>query len=274
MEILVKFLYKNYKIINYYHFTILQEVPDDESHLKAKTKTLLKISLSPCNVTIDPGFYDRIYMLMFYNELDPNCLVTPAIRYGINLDVIKYIQFLIANYLNVYLIKNIVLLINSKFKFFSSLLHDDEDLVVPGLSLILTCPQLNLDFYVPKVDMRKASEMSTEEFVALFWARKIHPELIQLRLRKFEMRLKQDAGPKSPLAISLNSDFIDILFKEDEHSEKLPLAVVRKSQRNAEDPFKRAARISITLNMDDSQRLQVPEYLEELDSFFSRENAK
>ena len=42
-------------------------------------------------------------------------------------------------------------------------------------------------------------------------------------------------------------------------SEKLPLAVVRKSQRNAEDPFKRAARISITLNMDDSQRLQVPD---------------
>ena len=103
--------------------------------MKAKTKASLKILLSPCNVTIDPGFYDRIYCLLFYNEMDPNCLVTPAI----------------------------------------SLLHDDEELVVSGLSVILTCPQLHLNFYVPKVDMRKASEMTTEEFVALFWARKIHP---------------------------------------------------------------------------------------------------
>ena len=188
--------------------------------IKAKTRASLKISLSPCNVTIDPGFYDRIYMLMFYNELDPNCLVAPAI----------------------------------------SLLHDDEDIVVPGLSLVLTCPQLNLDFYVPKVDMRKATEMTTEEFVALFWARKIHPELYQLRLRKFEMQLKQDAGAKSPLSISLSADFIDILFKESEESEKLPLAVVRKSQRNVEDPLKRAARISVTLNMDDSLRLQVCDF--------------
>ena len=158
---------------------------------------------------------------MFYNELDPNCLVAPAI----------------------------------------SLLHDDEDIVVPGLSLILTCPQLNLDFYVPKVDMRKATEMTTEEFVALFWARKIHPELYQLRLRKFEMQLKQDAGANSPLSISLSADFIDILFKESEESEKLPLAVVRKSQRNVEDPIKRAARISVTLNMDESLRLQVCDFL-------------
>ena len=103
--------------------------------MKAKTKASLKILLSPCNVTIDPGFYDRIYCLLFYNEMDPNCLVTPAI----------------------------------------SLLHDDEELVVSGLSVILTCPQLHLNFYVPKVDMRKASEMTTEEFVELFWARKIHP---------------------------------------------------------------------------------------------------
>ena len=80
--------------------------------IKAKTRASLKISLSPCNVTIDPGFYDRIYMLMFYNELDPNCLVAPAI----------------------------------------SLLHDDEDIVVPGLSLVLTCPQLNLDFLLNFLD--------------------------------------------------------------------------------------------------------------------------
>ena len=78
--------------------------------MKAKTKASLKILLSPCNVTIDPGFYDRIYCLLFYNEMDPNCLVTPAI----------------------------------------SLLHDDEELVVSGLSVILTCPQLHLNFYVPK----------------------------------------------------------------------------------------------------------------------------
>ena len=83
------------------------------------------------------------------------------------------------------------------------------------------------------------------------------PELFQLRLRQFEMRLKQDAGPKSPLSISLSSDFMDILFKENEDSEKLPIAVVRKSQRFAEDPLKKAVKISIILNMDETQQLQV-----------------
>ena len=82
-------------------------------------------------------------------------------------------------------------------------------------------------------------------------------ELFQLRLRQFEMRLKQDAGPKSPLSISLSSDFMDILFKENEDSEKLPIAVVRKSQRFAEDPLKKAVKISIILNMDETQQLQV-----------------
>ena len=70
------------------------------------------------------------------------------------------------------------------------------------------------------------------------------------------MQLSQDCGPKSPLSISLASDFIDILFQESETSDKIPLAVVRKSQKNIELKHKLAARISITVCMDESQRLQ------------------
>ena len=70
------------------------------------------------------------------------------------------------------------------------------------------------------------------------------------------MQLSQDCGPKSPLSISLASDFIDILFQESETSDKIPLAVVRKSQKNIELKHKLAARISITVCMDETQRLQ------------------
>ena len=82
-------------------------------------------------------------MMFFYSEMDPTCLVTPAIN----------------------------------------LLHEDEETVHPSLNLGIICPQLELNFYVPKVDMRKPTDIPTDEFVSLFWSRKIHPELFQLRIR-------------------------------------------------------------------------------------------
>ena len=95
-----------------------------------KTKTSIKIQLSPCTFTFDPGFVDRTYMLSFYSEMDPTCLVTPAIN----------------------------------------LLHEDEETVHPSMNLEIICPQLELNFYVPKVDMRKPTEIPTDEFVSLFWS--------------------------------------------------------------------------------------------------------
>ncbi len=182
----------------------------------------MSVKLNPCAVNFDPGFVDRIYMLMFYAELDPGCLMTPAI----------------------------------------GLLHDDEaDGPEPSMSVAISCPQLELNFYVPKVDMRKPDEMSREEFVASFWARQIHPEVLQLRLKNFDMSVGQDAGPKSPLTIAFASDFIEIFFKEDfnlsdDDSSKVRLCVARKSLRNAELPHKKAGRISVTVCMDDSLKLQ------------------
>ena len=193
-----------------------QEIPNDGMGFKTNTKTSIKIQLSPCIFTFDPGFVDRTYMLFFYSEMDPSCLVTPAIN----------------------------------------LLHEDEETIHPSLGVGITCPQLELNFHVPKVDMRKPTDIPTDEFVSLFWSRKIHPELFQLRIRQFDMQLSQDFGPKSPLSITLASDFIDILFQESETSDKLPLAVVRKSQKNIELQHKLAARISITVCMDETQRLQ------------------
>ncbi len=181
-----------------------------------KTKTSIKINLNPCALTFDPGFVDRTYMIFMYSEMDPSCLVTPAIN----------------------------------------LLHEEEEQLCPSLNMAVACPQLDVNFYVPKVDMRKPTEIPTDEFVTLFWSRKIHPELFQLRIRQFDMQLGQDAGPKSPLSISLSSDFIDVLFQESEACDKLPLAVIRKSKHNAELAHKLAARISLTICMDDSQKLQ------------------
>ena len=183
----------------------------------AGNKTRLNINLSPCSLTLDPGFVDRIYMLFFFSEMDPTCLVTPPIS-----------KFMAAN--------------------------DNE--IETSLNVSITCPQLDLDFYVPKVDMRKPTEIPTDEFVSLFWMRKVHPELFQLRLRQFEMQLSQEMGPKSPLSIAFSTDFMDILFQESHLSDKLPLAVVRKSQRNSQRPEKVAAKISVTVCMDDDQKLQ------------------
>ena len=180
-------------------------------------KTRLNIHLSPCSLSLDPGFVDRIYMLFFFSEMDPTCLVTPPIS-----------KFMAAN---------------------------DSDMGT-SLNVSVTCPQLDLDFYVPKVDMRKPTEIPTEEFVSLFWMRKVHPELFQLRLRQFEMQLSQEMGPKSPLSIAFSTDFMDILFQESNLSDKLPLAVVRKSQRNSQRPEKVAAKISVTVCMDEDQKLQ------------------
>ena len=137
--------------------------------------------------------------------------------------------------------------------------NDNEELegFANSLNVSITCPQLDLDFFVPKVDMRKPTDIPTAEFVSLFWMRKVHPELFQMRLRQFEMVLCQDSGgSKSPMSITFSADFMDILFQETEASDKIPLAVVRKSQRNSTRPEKVAVKISLTVCMDESQKLQ------------------
>eukprot|EP00093_Oithona_nana_P001821 01821.XXX_5499_11495_1 [CDS] Oithona nana genome sequencing. len=172
-----------------------------------------------------PGFVDRIYMLFFYSEMDPTCLITPV----------------------------------SAINLMTTRGNDNEELegFANSLNVSITCPQLDLDFFVPKVDMRKPTDIPTAEFVSLFWMRKVHPELFQMRLRQFEMVLCQDSGgSKSPMSITFSADFMDILFQETEASDKIPLAVVRKSQRNSTRPEKVAVKISLTVCMDESQKLQ------------------
>ena len=177
---------------------VFQECPTSSSANNG-SKTRLNIDLSPCALTLDPGFVDRVYMLFFYSEMDPTCLITPVS--AINL-----------------------------------MRGDDHELeeLANSLNVSITCPQLDLDFFVPKVDMRKPTDIPTAEFVSLFWLRKVHPELFRIRLRQFEMVLTQDDSgrSKSPMSITFSADFMDILFQETGASDKIPLAVVRKSQRN------------------------------------------
>jgi hypothetical protein len=43
-------------------------------------------------------------------------------------------------------------------------------------------PQVHLNFYVPKADMRNPPEVPVSEFVAAFWTRTVHPEIFQIDL--------------------------------------------------------------------------------------------
>ena len=73
---------------------IYQEIPQNDSlGFKPKTKTSIKVQLSPCIFTFDPGFVDRTYMMFFYSEMDPSCLVTPAINllHQGNLEKFRYV---------------------------------------------------------------------------------------------------------------------------------------------------------------------------------------
>lgn len=199
-----------------------EDVPDDCDEAEAggrlnkgrgPVKSNISIALNACTVNFDPGFVDRIYTLMYYSEMDPSCLVSPANETG-------------------------------------------DEAPVPKLSLNIASPHVCLNFYVPKVDMRKPKDIPTAELVMAFWSRNVHQELYQLRLKQLDVTLSRDADLLAPLTVTLTSDLIDILFQETSASEILPLCVVRRSDRNAGQPNKRAGRVSVTVCMDDSLKLQ------------------
>ena len=67
----------------------------------------------------------------------------------------------------------------------------------PGLSDLrvrVTSSWVGLTFHVPKVDMRKPSDMnSVSEFVEAFWTRSVHPETYELCLAGMELAVTMDA---------------------------------------------------------------------------------
>ena len=65
---------------------------------------------------------------------------------------------------------------------------------VSDLKIKVRSTYVGLTFRVPKVDMRKPSDMSgIGEFVEAFWTRSVHPEVYELCLTDLELDVTQDA---------------------------------------------------------------------------------
>ena len=65
---------------------------------------------------------------------------------------------------------------------------------VSDLKIKVRSTYVGLTFRVPKVDMRKPSDMSgISEFVEAFWTRSVHPEVYELCLTDLELDVTQDA---------------------------------------------------------------------------------
>ena len=83
---------------------------------------------------------DRTYMLCNYTEFDPNCLMTPDDA-RVDINASQTTSSLLVNVLS---------------------------------------PQIYLNFFVPKADMRNPPEVPVCEFVSGFWTRTVHPEIFQI----------------------------------------------------------------------------------------------
>ena len=46
-------------------------------------------------------------------------------------------------------------------------------------------PQIYLNFFVPKADMRNPPEVPISEFISGFWTRAVHPEIFQIDMVRF-----------------------------------------------------------------------------------------
>jgi hypothetical protein len=113
---------------------------NDSDDVTGRSHTTITLRLNPCSINFDPGLVDRTYMLCNYAEFDPGCLTTP----------------------------------NDP----RSDLHKDEAL--SSLLVSVISPQVQLNFFVPKADMRNPPEISVADFVAAFWSRTVHPEIFQI----------------------------------------------------------------------------------------------
>ena len=112
----------------------------DGNDCSGRSDTTITLRLNPCTINFDPGLVDRTYMLCNYAEFDSGCLTTPTDP--------------------------------------RSSLHQAE--VASSLLVSVISPQVQLNFFVPKADMRNPPDISVSDFVAAFWSRAVHPEIFQI----------------------------------------------------------------------------------------------
>jgi len=125
-----------------------------------------------------------------------------------------------------------------------------------NITVSITSPAVTLAFHIPKPDMRNPHDIGPE-FVRTFWTRKVHPEIFQIQLDDFSLRVSQDGGSLAPLCINLSSATVEINYQDSETSSQFPIIQARRlgkvKERN-EKSF--AMEIDITVCMDDSLKLQ------------------
>lgn len=122
----------------------------------------------------------------------------------------------------------------------------------PSSSLLvnIVSPRVLLNFYVPRADMRNPPDISIQEFIQAFWSRSVHPEIFQIDLGDVDLTVTRDSL-SSPIIVALGTNRLAVNFQENSASEKLPLIVARKSSVNQDHPHKRAALITVTIQMSE-----------------------
>lgn len=158
---------------------------------------MLSVAANPCLIDLDPGIYDRTYMLFNYSELDPF-----IIRHTTNQDAGPSIPA-------------------SRPR---------------GLNVNVTSSKVDLLFHVPKADMRKPRiEVSLDEFVSAFWSRSVHPEIYQLLLDQMDLSLstRQGRQSSSKLSFTVSAKQIETKFKETSESEIFTLLKVQSKGKMA-----------------------------------------
>ena len=118
------------------------------------------------------------------------------------------------------------------------------------LTINVKCPDLLLQFRVPKADMRKPKDIP--KFVTAFWSRRTHPELYELQIQDADLKVVIQGPEKTePVKVRLSSRDVDVRFRETEESETLTLIQVRTGP---DSPV--AAYVYVTVCLDEENKLQ------------------
>ncbi len=215
---------------------VYREEEDDDSDERdlagagSRTKSSVDVALRPCKVDLDPGIYDRTYLLFNYAELCPED--TPR-RKGDPDD--------------------------------ERLQSPPSEGASPSSSsssrvdLSFRCPDLDLGLWVPRADIRRARDVP--RFVEAFWARRVHPEEFRFRLGGLDLRIgvPGDQGGGCPLEVRVSADKLSASFRSSPSDGAVTLVKMRRSKErgHAAAQARAAAYVYVAVNLDDEDLLRV-----------------
>ena len=101
------------------------------------------------------------------------------------------------------------------------------------------------------------NQYSGTEFIGSFWTRKVHPELFNIKMIDFSLKISQDGGSLAPLHINTSSTSLEINYQDSHATSPFQLIQARRMLEKLDKTKKSyAVEVDITVCMDDSLRLQ------------------